>query len=61
MREYPVLSKEDHEMKPQTVEASVLRVPLFIWSDAWGEFIVQVVKPVCQWLRASIDYVPANL
>ena len=34
--------------------------PLSIRSDARGKFTAQAVKHVCQWLRVSIDYGPAN-
>ena len=34
--------------------------PLSIRSDTGGEFTAQVVKNLCQWLKVSIDYGPAN-
>ena len=35
-------------------------MPLSIRSDAWGEFTVQMVNFLCQWLRVSIDCGPTN-
>lgn len=38
----------------------VLEVPLSIPSDARGEFTARVAKHLCQWLRVSIYYGPAD-
>lgn len=58
---YPLPSKDAVGVSRKLLEVILtFGVPLSIRSDAGGEFTAQVVKNLCQWLRVSIDYGPAN-
>lgn len=58
---YPLPSKDAVGVSRKLLELLLtFGVPLSIRSDVGGKFTAQVVKHLCQWLRVSIDYGPAN-
>ena len=59
---YPLSSKDAVGVSRKLLEVLLtFVVPLWIRSDARGEFTVQVVEHLCQWLRVSIDYCSAGM
>ena len=58
---YPLPSKDATGVNRKLLEVLLtFGVPLSIRSDAGGKFTSQVVKHFWQWLKASVDYGPAN-